>query len=117
MTERPGLLQDERRNDVRVAAKGCVDAVSVDRHTQPVKVLRQAEALDVSAGGAAIATATPLSPGEHLVITVGDDPIATPDKRFELQVVACRRWEDGRQVLHCKLISGRIPAELMYDWR
>ncbi len=108
----------DRRNDVRLSRGMRLHAVLLDRYGQPIGPLRDAQAVDVSARGLAVATTTRVRPGAALAIrTVADAPrLADSGSTCKVRVLAAT--EDGRGgcTLHCVLAEGLMPAALIYNW-
>lgn len=110
-------VMDERRTEIRLAGGGPMQAVVLDDHRQPVKLIQEAQVINVSAGGLAMMTSTPVSRGA-LIQAAAD---STTDGRggktsMILQVLECLPVAIGRQKLRAKLVEGRMPARLIYHW-
>jgi len=106
-----------RRQDVRLAAAGSIQVAVLDQHHQPVQVLHDAQALNVSANGLALTTATPANPGSRLTIHLADpNNQDLPTKPFELQALHCSQYHGDRHKIRCRLTKGHIPAKLIYNW-
>jgi hypothetical protein len=109
---------EDRRQDVRLAGAGAVDAVVVDRFDQPIRVLEGAQVENVSAGGMALRTYAPLTPGSHVVVTVGDARPGRPgDRRVKLEALGRQTLSNAGYVVRCRLIQGRMPARLIHRWQ
>ncbi|MCC7144916.1 MAG: PilZ domain-containing protein [Phycisphaeraceae bacterium] len=108
---------EERRQDVRLAGNGPVQAVVVDCYSQPLRVLQDAQTVNVSAGGLALLTSTPASPGERVVVTLEGARLSQPGaQRVVLEALAVRRLLAGQTMVNCRLVEGRMPAKLIYGW-
>jgi hypothetical protein len=108
----------ERRRDLRLASAAKVNAVVIDGYKNPIDVLRQSELVNVSAGGLALATITPAQPGARVSIQVDDPNPVDPDRErtIFLETLDCATWLDGRKVIRCRLVEGRMPAKFIYNW-
>lgn len=108
----------DRRHDLRLAGAGSVDAVVVDRHGQPVRVLEEARVVNVSAGGLALRTHAPVSPGSRVVVTVdGARPTHAGDRRIRLEALDPCVETGDHYLVRCRLVEGRMPARLIYRWQ
>lgn len=106
-----------RRHDVRLASRKPVDAVIEDQHGQPIDVLKGAEVLNVSAGGLAMISDQPAVVGSQLKVIV--DLAATQaqdDPPIRVSTLDCQPMRDHRYKIRCRLISGMMPARLIYGW-
>ncbi len=107
----------ERRTDVRLASDKAVDVAIVDQYDQPVAVLGDAKAINVSAGGMMLLSQTPAHAGARLRVGL---PTADQGRgmaqAFNLEALACHPQHDHQHTIHCKLVTGRIPARLIYNW-
>jgi hypothetical protein len=111
------VVAEDRRNDVRLAGCGEVDAVVVDRFSQPVRELEGARVVNVSAGGMALRTHAPLAAGSHVVVTLGDArPTRPGDRRVKLEAIGQHVTPLDGCVIHCRLIEGCMPARLIHRW-
>ena len=110
----------ERRSSVRLAGGGKIDAAVIDGNRQPVTALRHAEVVNVSAGGMAVATTTPIEPGAQVRISCPDETAVPTGSRafadFEVRVLETTAWQDGKQMMRCRLTEGVVPASLIYRW-
>lgn len=109
-----------RRQDVRLAGAGAVDAVVVDRYRQPIRVLEGARVVNVSAGGMALRTHAPVAAGSRIVVTVdGARPTRADERCVRLEAIASHEYEQQVEqscLVHCRLVEGRMPARLIYRW-
>ena len=109
---------DDQRTTFRVAANGHIDAVVIDRFNKPIEKLIDPQPLNSSGGGLAIGTRSAVKPGSILRITIqATGPDSQPHEPVYVQVSDDRDWLDGQHMLHCTLVKGEIPAELIYNWR
>lgn len=102
----------ERRTSPRVAGQGELMAAVIDAHGQARKLLEQAQVVNVSGGGIAFTSTDACDVGDTV-------DIRTPSqqaKSFSVRIVGANRRGDGRSELRGKLISGAVPASLMYEW-
>ena len=107
----------ERRSCVRLAGGGKIDAVLTDQFDQPIDVLRDAEVVNVSAGGLALISQSPAPVGARMkVILVDGDSSQRPKARCRVAALDCHELDDHRHKIRCQLVEGRIPAELIYGW-
>jgi len=100
MSQSAVRLQDRRRSPrVRIA----IEPPGVIRvnHAQGGTAIPDADILNLSEGGAAISSPTPLLPGERVAFNVGGGhaPVLC-------QVLACDRQADGSFHVRCKCILG-----------
>lgn len=95
------------------AVLGRIEAVVIDEHRRPIELVPGARALDASSRGLDLNTDLPLIPGSHLLVQVGDRHAqGAESKRFEVEVVGCKKWTRGHQI-HTKLVEGSVPRELL----
>ena len=106
----------ERRADVRLASGKKVDAAVVDQHEQPIALLRNAEVVNVSAGGMMIVSDTPAAPGSRMVINTQSNASLNRKQRLSLESLECAPQNDQQHRIRCKLVQGHIPAKLIYNW-
>ena len=103
---------DDRRAVPRVAGKGSLSAAIIDGHGQPRSVLRHAEVVNVSGGGIAFTSENNATVGETVHIHIGE----SWTKPFSVRIVGTKQRGDGRNELRAQLVTGAIPACLVYDW-
>ena len=109
--------ESDRRESPRLAAEGKLHAAVLDDNNQPLIVLRDVEVLNVSAGGLALLTSTCVVPAVVVSAVVGDRALADEQhRRVTLEVLECVPQPDQRYCVRCRLLEGRMPAELLYDW-
>jgi len=101
-----------RRQDVRLAGGGQVDATILDRAGQPSATLEDAKVLNVSAGGMAIASPTPTQQGDMLVIGTGHP--ASP--KVVVEALECSDYFGDRHRIRCQVVEGRVPGSLIHGW-
>jgi len=105
---------------VRLAGGSHVDAVVIDQLHQPIAVLRDLKVINISAGGMAVTTTTPVELGSRIQISPAKPSANTlaagmfPD--FEVQVLDCTQEADHTHKIRCRLASGSVPATLLYRW-
>jgi len=102
----------ERRGDLRVPPAQSVRVVAVNRYQQPLLVLHDAEALDVSQSGMAIRTSVPIARGATLAVQVGGND-RPEDEAMIIAEVRERRCDAGGHVLHCLVVQGPVPLRLV----
>ncbi len=110
-------LAEDRRRDMRLAGAGVgrLDAVVVNKFSQPIEILREPEVVDVSAGGLALAVSNATKVGHAVRLGVMDAKHGVTDS-ITVETVDCRPWLDGKHLLRCKLVQGKMPASLIYGW-
>jgi hypothetical protein len=107
----------ERRADVRLASGKKVEAAVVDQYEQPIALLRNAEVVNVSAGGMLLVSDTPAEPGTRMIINTQSTSNTAPSKqRLSLESLECAPPNDQQHRIRCKLVQGHIPAKLIYNW-
>lgn len=111
-------VNTERRQDIRLAGRGEVDAAVIDANGYPVARLEDARVVNVSAGGLALTTTTQAQPGSlvHLATEPKQSERRPRQKPVALQALECAADRSGRYTIRCRLTSGRLPAELIYNW-
>ena len=110
-------LTPDRRADVRLASYKKIDAVRVDRHEQPVSVLRQAEVVNVSAGGVMLIGDQPVHQGARIVVNLNEaGSFRRGGRWFSLESLDCEPRGDQKYQIRCKVVQGAVPAELIYRW-
>ena len=127
MTTQPE--SEDRRQDVRLASRKAVEAVLVDRYDQPIEVLPGAQVLNVSARGLAILSDQPTDVGSQLKVIVNPpdapdtpdvphaSPLASHDAApIRVEALDCRPYRDHHYKIRCRLVSGMMPAALIYGW-
>jgi len=102
----------ERRTTPRVAGEGELLAAVLDAHGQSRKLLEQAQVVNVSGGGIAFTSADACDVGDTVDIRTPSEQA----KSFSVRIVGANRRGDGRSELRGELISGSVPACLMYGW-
>ena len=108
---------EERRNDVRLAGRGPVEVVRVDDAEQPVEVLRDAAVLNVSAGGVALVSKTPVGVGSRLRLHATPSAVAQlPSPKVQFEALECSDYGGAMHKIRCRLTEGRVPAGLIYGW-
>lgn len=107
----------ERRRDVRLAGGPKVDAILVDDNQYPVGVLRDAQVLNISAGGMAMISPIPTDRGVRIQVVWGQGrgPL-TQREQVGVEVLDCSAWGGEQYKIRCRLVTGRMPAELIYGW-
>jgi len=118
MADKKCGTDEERRADVRLASGKKVDAVVVDRHGQPITLLREAEVLNISGGGLSLVSTDPVDAGDHVNINL---PETSKLQRrvigaIKLGVLSCLPCDGNKHKIRCKLIDGGIPTNLIYGW-
>jgi len=108
----PSWNGDDRRVVPRVAGKGSLAAAVIDEHGQPHSVLRHAQVVNVSGGGIAFTSENTAAIGETVNIDIGESLV----KPFSVRIVGAKQRGDGRSELRAQLVTGAIPACLVYDW-
>ncbi|MEM0913396.1 MAG: PilZ domain-containing protein [Planctomycetota bacterium] len=101
----------DRRASVRLAAEADVRVHVLDAHGQPVAKLLDAELIDVSAQG--LSVASPIgAPGRARLRVVRPDgpPVIA-------EVVAVSAWFHDRYRMHCRVVTGDVPAGWVAGWR
>lgn len=108
----------ERRSDVRLASGKKIEAAVVDQFEQPIALLRNAEVVNVSAGGMLLVADTPAEPGTRMVINTQSTSTATPTRKqqLSLEALACAPQKNQQHHIHCRLVKGHIPAKFIYNW-
>jgi len=92
---------EDRRKSTRVRIRIEPPGVIRVNHAQGGAAIPDAEILNLSEGGAAITSPSPLVPGERIAFNVGGGhaPVLC-------QVIACDRQADGAFLIRCKCILG-----------
>lgn len=102
-----------RHVDPAPAVIGRIEAVVIDERRQPVELVPGARALVASPGTFELNADLPLIPGSHLLVQVGDRHApGAENKRFEVEVVGCKKWMTGHQI-RTRLVEGNVPGELL----
>lgn len=104
----PAAKTEERRCEVRHV----YDAPITTSQVHPILPISDAQVINVSSQGIAIATRMPLHPGARL--SFFPDP-AMP--KVTAQVLACEPLEDGRFRLRCRCILGAFDVPAMVGIR
>lgn len=107
----------DRRREPRMAAEGRLHATVVDAQRRPVVVLHDVWVVNVSAGGVALSSSVDVRPSTVISAIVGDR--FAPDvssRRLLLEVLDCTLQPDGRYRVRCRVLEGRVPARLLYNW-
>ncbi|GAB4108074.1 MAG: hypothetical protein Kow00105_14030 [Phycisphaeraceae bacterium] len=112
MKTRTGWNGRERRAEARVAGKGALEVAVLDQHGQVRKVMPGAEVINVSGGGVAFTASDSCDIGTLVQVRTKNQPV----KPFRVQIVGTNRRGDGRSKLRGRLVSGSVPACLMYGW-
>jgi len=87
------------RSLLRLAAES-IEAVVIDEHRRPVELVPGAAALKVSGAAAVLNVDLPLMPGSRVLLQVGPrNAIDAAGKRFELEVLACKKCQRGHRVV------------------
>jgi len=108
-------LKFDRRSETRVSPARPLRVVAVNRYQQPLMVLHDAEALDVSDNGMAIRTSVPIARGATLAVQVGGDDRPEQEAMVVAEVLQRRCDDLGRHVLHCRVVQGPVPMRLVSD--
>ena len=88
-----------------------VEAVVIDERRRPVERVPGAAPLKFTGSQLAMRSDVPLLPGSHLLLQVGPRWAGDADrKRFELEVVGCKKRQGGHRVL-TRIVEG-AAAEL-----
>ena len=117
MTNDQNSFENDRRADVRLASGKNVDAVVLDRHAQPITLLRESNVDNVSAGGLSLVSNDSVEPGAHVQVTLADNRTDREGRRsLGLQAVACTAYGDRKHKIRFKLVAGSMPASLLYHW-
>ena len=110
-------IETDRRTSVRLASHQRVEAAVLDHHNQPISVLRDAEVVNVSAGGLMFLSDTPTQPGTKIVINLaGKYGSTVGEHRFSLTTLECTPSNEGRHKIRCELAEGAVPARFIYNW-
>ncbi len=109
--------EEDRRADVRLASYKKIEAAVVDDHGQPIVVLRDAEVINVSAGGLLLVSDTPAEPGTRMTVKSGAGR-SSDDGGAEIDLVSleCKPWREDQHRIRCKLADGHMPAQFIYGW-
>lgn len=94
--------EHERRRAIRLEPPGLV-LVDFENRSEPI---HDAEVLNLSEGGAALRSPSPVTPGERVAFNVGGGrpPVLC-------QVIGCERMDDGWFRVRCKCILGGFDLE------
>jgi len=106
-------LKFDRRTDRRVPPGRPLRVVAVNRYQQPLLVLHDAEALDVSSGGMAIRTSVPIARGATLAVQVNGDDRPENEAMVVAEVLQRRCDDMGGHILHCRVVQGPVPLRLV----
>jgi hypothetical protein len=107
---------DDRRVGLRLAGGGEIDVVVEDPQHRPIEVLRDVRVVNVSAGGAALITSSSVKPGSVLAVRIISAHGEGEDRVFKLRTLDCAMLDQKQQLIRCKLVAGKIPAALIYNW-
>jgi len=108
---------DERRQSVRVAGQGILEAVVIDQHGQPVQLLQGTQVRNVSSGGVAFTTSSKVDVGHHIKMKyIENEPSRESGSPFQVEAVEVVALPNQSYMIHCRLIEGTIPAKLVYSW-
>ncbi len=107
---------DERRNAVRVAGQGTLEAVIVDQHGQPVQVLQETQIRNVSSGGIAFTTTSRVDISHQIRIRYIEEESRKTDSVFQIEVVEYDELPNNCYMVHGRLVEGSIPARMVYSW-
>ena len=109
------MPHEDRRMDCRLIGGGPVEVVTVDEFNGASAALDDAQVLDVSAGGLALATHTQVPAGTRVRVAArrARQWLNQPGDCIT-RVVHTKREADGMIRLGLQLIQGRIPAALIY---
>ena len=97
--------QDERRVHTREDRYHPIIVTVVDPDGGIIAVLEDADLLNISAGGMAVSTETPISLNDKLVIRGYN---LDEDQPVVLRLVGCSIMSDKRYKLRCEVIEGII---------
>jgi hypothetical protein len=90
-----------------------IEAMVIDERRRPVELVPGARPLRWATDELSLATDLPLLPGSHVLVQVGDRHARdAASKRFEVEVLRCRRWIRGHEVF-ARVVGGTPPGE----WR
>lgn len=112
MTQQVPVDGKDRREDIRLASYETVDAAVMDRHDQPVGVLRDAVVVNVSAGGLMLVSDASAEAGTRLEMRL-DGARGT---RIGLEAISSSPVGEKGHRICCKLVDGNMPARLIYNW-
>ena len=112
MEREPRWNGDDRRTSPRVAGDGGLSAAVIDEHGQARKLLKHAQAVNVSGGGIAFTSADGCEVGDTVSLYAPDATAGA----FRVRIVGANRRGDGRSELRGRLVQGAVPACLMYGW-
>ena len=106
-----------RRKTPRVPSDQQVQVRVIDPQIDESFTTAKTDVLNVSGGGMALFSSTPVPVGSHVSVsvTIGNEQDTEPDFLI-LEVVDCTGMETGEYVLRCRLKDGDIPAEIMLNW-
>lgn len=106
-----------RRADVRLASGRKIDAVVLDQHAQPVILLRDTEATNVSAGGLMMLSEDSVELGTRVEVrVVAKGTNQAKARRFTVRTIACSPHGEQKHRIHCQVVQGAVPADLIYGW-
>ncbi len=106
-----------RRADVRLASNMKINAAVMDQYDQPVRVLSDAQIVNVSAGGLMMNCDTPSAPGERMVVNMNNgNTSAARSGGFGVETLDCSPSSERKHWIRCRLVEGHIPASLIYNW-
>lgn len=95
------------------AVIGRIEAIVIDERRQPVELVPGVRALTASSHELALNADLPLLPGSHLLVQLGDRHApGAENKRFEVEVLGCKKWTAGHQI-RTRLVQGHMPRELL----
>ncbi|MBI1335518.1 MAG: hypothetical protein GC164_00995 [Phycisphaera sp.] len=107
----------DRRTDLRLAGRGTIEAVVEDPMGNPVQALEDTRVLNVSAGGMAVVTSTPMMAGLRVRVRPMRRSLAHIEPDWvKLEALECVTRGPDRHRLRLRLVEGAMPAQLVYDW-
>ena len=107
---------DERRKHIRLAGTGPVQAMEVDQYARALRELEAVKIVNVSAGGLAFEPATPVEPGARLEVHPSQLEGQGDPQAVTVEVIESAEASEGRRMVRCKLIEGKMPAALLEQW-
>jgi len=109
--------RDERREHPRVASGQPAHAAALCDQGFAAKVLHDLEVENVSAGGMAVISSTPVEPGHKVMLDAPAHGLAAEASgRVTLEALDCTAWRDGKYIIRLRVREGSVPAQLMFNW-
>jgi hypothetical protein len=107
-------LDPDRRLDVRLEGGACILAAVID--SDPWQPIEDPSIENISVAGMALLTPTHVEPGARVVVWTADGSPRDVSASVVLEVLDTANWQEGRRVLHCRVLEGMVPATMIFSW-